>query len=141
LAPLCIFDKDEALQFLERCLSWVHTHVPQHDFNQTERSNREANQAIGAIIAGQILPFFERGELTDNLRDRIIGQSQNTTGMTRAFPVLVRLFPDSCDALVSKILDAMLSTDESECWCSFNALYRWLRGWQAGRFEPVGHPH
>lgn len=51
-----LFDKGEALDMLRTLLDWEAPKVPRHDLNRIAEENRRTWQAIGTIIAEQILP-------------------------------------------------------------------------------------
>ena len=139
-APVLLFTKAEALSFMEWLLNWRPETVPPHDFNRVAQGNREAAQAIGTIIADQVLPLLSVGELDNALVNRLLEHPSQNVAIVQAFPELLRLSPDRKASITQGILDAMLSSEPRTAWCGFNALYRWLRAWQKGALPSVSRP-
>ena len=139
-APILLFTKEEALSFMDTLLDWQPQTVPSHDFNRVAQGNSDAAQAIGTIIADQVLPLFSEGELDKNLINRLLEHFSRNAAIVRAFPELLRIGPDSEARITQGVLDAMLSAEPRTAWCGFDAVYRWLRAWQKNALPRVSRP-
>lgn len=138
--PILLFTKEEALALMDKVLNWQPEAVPAHDFNRVAQGNSDAAQAIGTIIADQVLPLFSPGELDKDLVNRLLEHTSRNAAVVQAFPELLRVNPDSEARITQGILDAMLCPQPRTAWSGFNAVYRWLRTWQKGTLPPVSHP-
>lgn len=71
------------------------------------------------------------------LVEKILERARVYVAFTPALPEVIRILSAYNDRITQCILDAMLSTELDSAWCGFNALYRWLRGWQSGALAPI----
>ncbi len=132
-----IFCKEEALPFLSSLLSWVPLPVRAPDINSVGRENHSTFQAMGTVIADEILPLFGVDELDRTYADRILERAKTAPSFVQAYPELVRIFPGLERLLTQGILDAMVSPQSNDAWCGFNAIYRWIRGHQRGALQEL----
>lgn len=137
MPPRLLFEKEEAKGFLSTLLEWTPTRVPQHDLSGVKEENRRTAQAIGTVIADQIMPVLASEDVDAEIAQKILQKSATQVGLSPVIPDLLKLAPNCTDIGVRCILDAMLSREPDYAWAGFNALYRWLRGWESGNLSPV----